>query len=156
MNGLDALHCFEFDDNLLVHYQVESIPTVEMHVLVFDWKIYLPAEGNVAQVKLVTEALFVCALEKSRPERAVHLDGGGDDLSGQILIQVSPLCLCASVLKERIQRNASSSAALASVFSSRYLMITGAYTDNPHSMALPRPSDREPGTTTAFSGTTSG
>ncbi len=79
MNGLDALHCFEFDDNLLVHYQVESIPTVEMHVLVFDWKIYLPAEGNVAQVKLVTEALFVCALEKSRPERAVHPDGGCDD-----------------------------------------------------------------------------
>ena len=81
MNGLDVLHCFEFDDNLLVHYQVESIPTVEMHVLVYDWKIYLPAEGNVAQVKFVTEALFVCVFEKSRPESAVHLDGSSDDLS---------------------------------------------------------------------------
>ena len=110
----------------------------------------------MSQMEFMTEALLVSILEKSRSERAVHLDGGRDDLSGQVLMQVFPLCLCASVLRGRIHRKASSSAALASVFSSRYLMITGAYTDNPHSIALPRLNAREPGTTTAFSGTTSG
>ena len=43
-----------------------------------------------------------------------------------------------------------------SVRSSRYFTITGVYSDSPHSAALPLVIAREPGTTTASSGTRSG
>src|ERR1700679_1519865 len=54
------------------------------------------------------------------------------------------------------QRSRSSSCARKSVFSSRYFTITGAYSDKPQSFPLPREIGRDPGTTTALSGTISG
>ncbi len=53
-------------------------------------------------------------------------------------------------------RSQSSSSAPRSVFSSRYLTITGVYSESFHSAPLPFVTAREPGTTTAFSGTSSG
>ena len=53
-------------------------------------------------------------------------------------------------------RSKSSNSTPLSVFSSRYLIITGVYTLSPHSAALPLVIARAPATTTALSGTTSG
>ena len=56
----------------------------------------------------------------------------------------------------RNQRSQSSSSIPRSVFSSRYFTITGVYNEIPHSAAAPFFTARDPGTTTAPSGTSSG
>ncbi len=53
-------------------------------------------------------------------------------------------------------RSQSSSSTPRSVFSSRYLTMTGVYSERFHSCPLPLVTAREPGTTTAFSGTSRG
>src|SRR6266496_4373096 len=55
-----------------------------------------------------------------------------------------------------LQRRKSSNCTAVSVFSSLYFTITGAYSDNPHSFALSLFTVRDPGTTTAPEGISSG
>ena len=137
--------------------QVDSIAAVEVDSLVLDWKRHLPLKFQLAKPQLITQALFMGGLQQPRPELAMYLDGSPDNFASEVSRNQLPPCLRASVLTVILcHRSKSSRAALASVFSSRYLMITGAYTATPHSGAFPRFNGREPGTTTAPSGTTSG
>src|ERR1700733_4357339 len=62
----------------------------------------------------------------------------------------------AGALNHKIYRSNSSRVVLRSVFSSRYLTMTGAYKVSPHSWPRPFETARDPGTTTAFAGMMSG
>jgi hypothetical protein len=67
--------------------------------------------------------------------------------------QITLLC---QVINFACQRSRSSNCVAASVFSSRYFTITGAYSDRPHSRPFSVCTARAPGTTTAPAGISSG
>src|SRR5689334_23316019 len=106
------------------------------------------AEGNQGDPARAREDARVNA------RTGVMLDGpqnGGDSRQRQKREKEAGL-----VWRFCVHRSRSSSSIEPWVFSSRYFTMTGVYKLSPHSAALLLPMARDPGTTTAFSGITSG
>ncbi len=79
MDWLEMLDCFELNDQLAIHDQIEPIATVQMHALVTDRQGNLPLEGDLAKGQFMAKAGFVSRLKQARPKLPMNLDGCADD-----------------------------------------------------------------------------
>ena len=82
MDGVDSLHRFYFNHNLLLHQNVDSITTLRTHPLVFHRDGYLPNERYAAQLQFTAEALLINRLQKAGPQAAMNFDRSRNDYAG--------------------------------------------------------------------------
>ena len=75
MDRLDTLDAFELHDQLVLHQQINPIPTIEAHTFVLYRQRMLRYEADFVTLKLMSETPLICRFQQPRPEYAVHLNG---------------------------------------------------------------------------------
>src|SRR5579863_8249294 len=66
-NGLN------FYNYKFINHQIHAIPAIQLHALIYDWKRDLTAELCVRLREFVTQTLFVCRLQQTRAQCAMHV-----------------------------------------------------------------------------------
>lgn len=79
VDGEEAVHGFELEDDMAVDDEVETVAAVEGEAFVGEGERNLTLDVKFAQGELMREAVLVGRFEKSRPQVAVDLDAGADD-----------------------------------------------------------------------------
>lgn len=79
MHREHLFHRLEFEDNRVLHDEVESIPGVHMNIAIADRQTHLGFEAHGDAVQFVCEAGAVRALEQARSEFLVNGEGSSDD-----------------------------------------------------------------------------
>jgi hypothetical protein len=59
----ETFHALQFDDDTVVHDNVDSITDIERDVSITNWHRNLLPSGDAARRKLVHQTSFVCALQ---------------------------------------------------------------------------------------------
>jgi len=85
MNRQRFLHRFELDNHSVANEQIHSERRLEHNSLVLHAEIDLALEGNVAQVQLVAERVFIGRFEQTRAKHTVDFDRSAQDLLSQCL-----------------------------------------------------------------------
>jgi hypothetical protein len=85
--GLETLNGLEFDDNRIVDHDVEAIAHMEMDPLVFERQRNFGRGRQAAESQLMNQTDPIGTLQQTRTKVSVDLDGGPDDLLGEIFLQ---------------------------------------------------------------------
>lgn len=91
MDVLDALDAFDFDDDLAINDEVQSIAAVELEPVVGDGQRSLSLDVVAAFAQFVAEAGLVRGFEQAGAERTMHGDGGADHGPGHRVIAMLDL-----------------------------------------------------------------
>jgi hypothetical protein len=75
VNGSQSINGFEFNNDKLVHEDVDAIVEVEENSFVPHWELKLPLERNLAQGQLVADALFISGFEQPGTKGTMNLYG---------------------------------------------------------------------------------
>ena len=86
MNRKDLLNRLELDENGILNYDIEAVPTIQFQTFVRYRKIQLPANAQPAEMQLMAETLFISRLEQSGPELTMDANCCPDDLLRQFFL----------------------------------------------------------------------
>ena len=86
MNRSETFDGFQLDDNSVLNQQINSISTLEFHILVDDRDRFLAFHGQLAQCQFFREAFFVGGLQQAGPKKTVNLNCCPDDLVGNLVV----------------------------------------------------------------------
>jgi hypothetical protein len=79
MDGQDSFNALYLNDDLFIHDQVQAVATIQLDAFVFHGQVDLTPKTDPAQVKFVTQALFVRRFQESRAEVTMNFNGCTDD-----------------------------------------------------------------------------
>ena len=85
MYGQQPIDRLDPNNDLALYEKIDLQVAVNAIALVVEWYISLRLETKATFVQLNRETVLIRRLEQSRAERAVHLDGGANNLLGQIV-----------------------------------------------------------------------
>ena len=74
VNVAEAVDGLQFDYQLAVHEQVETIAAIDSHALVLYGNRMFRNEGYASLMEFVRDALVIGRLKQTRSERAMNLD----------------------------------------------------------------------------------
>jgi len=87
---------FNLEDQYTLYNQVQAITAIQFDAFIFNGKQYLSLKSDFPEMKLMTKAFFVCRLQKSWAERAMHLNSAANHVLSQTLHEAAcsvSLCL---------------------------------------------------------------
>ena len=94
MNRQQTIYGFEFNNQLALNDQIQTITTVEINFLVTHWKRFLPLETDSSQRQLSIKTFFVGRFQKSRTKDPVNLDASTNDRLREF-VKTQRLCVSA-------------------------------------------------------------
>ena len=78
VNALDFVDTFQFDDQLVLDENVDSVSTIEPNILVLNRQSRLELKGDSVASQFMGQALFVGRFKQSQPEVPVDFDSTTD------------------------------------------------------------------------------
>ena len=76
VNRQQFLHGFQFQNDFVLHDEIDLITTVQLQTFVLDRQVHLPLKAQSPNAKLVAKALRVSRFQKTRAEMAMDLKHG--------------------------------------------------------------------------------
>jgi hypothetical protein len=89
----DLFDALEFQDGFVINHNIQTIPTIQSHVLIVDRQRDLSHERQVSKGQLTTQALFIRRFQKPRSQLPMDLHGRPNDLPRQLLVNQHPALL---------------------------------------------------------------
>jgi len=75
VNRHQFLNGFQFQNDFVLHEEIDLVATVQLQTFIFDRQVHLSLEAQPAKMKLVAQALFVCRFQKTGAKMTMDLDG---------------------------------------------------------------------------------
>ena len=80
MNSFEPFDCFHLDDDLVLHQEIDSVPTIERVAAIYEWKRFLPFDLEPPLEQLEQQACFVGRFQQPRAQFLMNGERGTDDL----------------------------------------------------------------------------
>ncbi len=80
MDGQEAVHCLDLNNQLVGKENIESKAAIQMYAFVYDGNCDLPLKFYVPEGQFVAETFLVSRLQKSCPKGGMNFHGDADDL----------------------------------------------------------------------------
>jgi hypothetical protein len=79
----EPFHCFELEDDPILHPQIQAVGSRYLDLLVSDIRWYLALYPKPGLLQFVGQAGLVSAFQQARPQAALNLDGASQDHLGE-------------------------------------------------------------------------
>lgn len=79
MNRQQCFNCLDFHNNGSCYQQVKTVSTIQVQTFVLYRKLSLPLKWNASQCQLTAQTFFIDRFQKTRPQRAMDLNGRTND-----------------------------------------------------------------------------
>jgi hypothetical protein len=79
-----TFHRFDFDNHFAGNDDVHAVPTVQLDVIVENWKWNLAPVWDTCAIQFMAQACLVDGFQKTGPKPAVHAHGKANDLAADV------------------------------------------------------------------------